>query len=83
MQPKVSIILVNYNQAEVTRDCLHSLNRISYPNYEILLVDNASNNNERIAAIDFPSIKLIQSEENLGEYATTEQSAFAACNYGC
>jgi GT2 family glycosyltransferase len=38
----VSIITVNYNQAKVTIEWLHSVQKISYPNYEIIIVDNAS-----------------------------------------
>ncbi len=40
--PSISIILLNYNGAEDTIDCLQSLRKISYPNYNIVLVDNDS-----------------------------------------
>jgi GT2 family glycosyltransferase len=43
--PLVSIITVNYNQAKVTIEWLHSIQKISYPNYEIIIVDNASADN--------------------------------------
>ncbi|MCD6486470.1 MAG: glycosyltransferase family 2 protein [Syntrophobacterales bacterium] len=42
LSPKVSIILLNYNGAEDTIDCLKSLQKISYNNYNIVIVDNAS-----------------------------------------
>jgi hypothetical protein len=40
--PLVSIITVNFNQAEVTMEWLHSIQKISYPNYEVVIVDNGS-----------------------------------------
>lgn len=44
--PRVSIILLNWNGLEVTIDCLESLKNISYPNYEVIVVDNASSGND-------------------------------------
>lgn len=41
---KVSIILVNYNGYKDTIECLESLRKITYPNYEITIIDNASTN---------------------------------------
>jgi len=42
--PKVSIIILNLNGWEDTLECLESLARISYSNYEILVIDNGSRN---------------------------------------
>jgi len=42
--PKVSIIILNLNGWEDTLECLESLAKISYPNYEILVIDNGSCN---------------------------------------
>lgn len=67
-QPKVSIIILNWNGLEDTRACLNSLKQLRYPNYEITLVDNGSKNNEAsIIAQEFgETIKLISLEKNLG-----------------
>lgn len=40
--PKVSIILLNYNGFEDTINCFQSIQKISYDNYDVILVDNAS-----------------------------------------
>ncbi|QHT72076.1 glycosyltransferase family 2 protein [Rhodocytophaga rosea] len=40
--PLVSIITVNYNKISVTREFLQSIQRITYPHYEVIVVDNAS-----------------------------------------
>ena len=41
-KPKVSIILLNYNGFEDSISCLQSLQQISYVNYDVIIVDNAS-----------------------------------------
>lgn len=42
MNPIVSIIILNWNGWRDTIECLESLFRISYPSYEVILLDNAS-----------------------------------------
>ena len=42
--PKVSIIILNWNGWEDTLECLESLYQITYPNYEVIVVDNDSKN---------------------------------------
>ena len=41
-RPKVFIIILNWNGWRDTLECLESLKKIDYPNYEILVVDNGS-----------------------------------------
>jgi len=57
MQPKVSIIVLNWNNWKDTIECLESLYRISYTNYNIILVDNGSDDD---------------SVEKIGEYVQGE-----------
>lgn len=65
--PKISIVTVNFNQPEVTEDLLKSLKNISYPNYEVFVVDNgSSNNNLSLLENKYPDINFIYSSENLG-----------------
>lgn len=67
MQPLVSIISINYNDATVTMDMLESLQHLTYTNYEVIIVDNASpSDNPDIIKETYPSITLIKSEKNLG-----------------
>lgn len=42
MQPKVSVIVLNWNNWKDTIECLESLYRINYQNYNVILVDNGS-----------------------------------------
>lgn len=45
MKPNVSIIILNWNGWKDTIECLESLYQNHYPNYEIILIDNASSDN--------------------------------------
>lgn len=40
--PKVSIIILNWNGWKDAIECLESLYQITYPNYEVIVVDNGS-----------------------------------------
>jgi GT2 family glycosyltransferase len=44
-QPKVSILILNWNGWEDTIECLDSLYKIAYDNYDVIIVDNASEDN--------------------------------------
>ncbi|MEX0315067.1 MAG: glycosyltransferase family 2 protein [Allomuricauda sp.] len=66
-KPLVSIITINYNESEVTLDMLQSLKGLTYPNIEVIVVDNASpNDNPDVIKEQFPEVCLIKSKENLG-----------------
>lgn len=43
--PKVAIIVLNWNGWQDTIECLESLYQITYPNYEVIVVDNGSKDN--------------------------------------
>ena len=65
--PLVSIITLNYNQTELTCDLLQSLRAISYPNIEIIVVDNASKDNPaEMIQKRFPEVLFMSNDENLG-----------------
>jgi len=64
--PKVSIITVNFNQAEVTCDMLESLRQVTWPDVEVFVVDNASHENCDVIKERFPEVNLIKSNVNLG-----------------
>lgn len=65
--PLVSIISVNFNQLDVTFEFLESLKKVTYPNFEIILVDNASQKDPGKEIKErFPEVKMIKSKENLG-----------------
>jgi len=64
--PKISIITVNFNSTKVTIELLQSLQKVMYPNFEVIVVDNGSKEPCRQLKIDFPWISYIETGENLG-----------------
>jgi GT2 family glycosyltransferase len=67
MTPKVFIIVLNWNRHEDSIECIHSIRKINYHRYEIVIVDNGSTDgSEEILRRAFPDIKLIQTGDNLG-----------------
>lgn len=65
--PKVSIIILNWNGMKDTIECLESVRKIDYPSYEVIVVDNdsADSSPEEIKRL-VPKATLIKNKENLG-----------------
>ncbi len=65
--PKVFIIILNWNGWPDTRECLASLEKINYENFEVVLIDNASKGDYRLPTTDYRfKITAIYNQENLG-----------------
>ena len=68
--PFVSIIVLNYNGQEYIANCLDSILKNSYSNFELIVVDNASTDNSlKIIKDQFssePRVKIITNPTNLG-----------------
>lgn len=65
--PLVSIITINYNTPEVTAAMLQSLSLLRYPNWEVIVVDNASPQHSSVGLKkEFPFIIHISSPVNVG-----------------
>jgi GT2 family glycosyltransferase len=65
--PIVSIVSVQYGHPEVTIEMVKSLRKITYPNIEIIIVDNDSPGEKpEIVKEECPEIIYIESKENLG-----------------
>jgi hypothetical protein len=66
--PRVSIIILNWNSIDDTRECLESLKNVTYPNYDIIVVDNGSEGDDaRLLSSEYGSEALIiPNDENLG-----------------
>jgi GT2 family glycosyltransferase len=78
--PLVSIITVNFNQTEVTCEFLESIKKITYPNFEIFVVDNASyKGNPKTIKEKYPQINYIETKRNLG-FAGGNNAALPFCN---
>lgn len=65
--PLVMIIVLNWNGQHYTLDCLESLQQLSYPNFEVLVVDNGSSDDSAaVIRARFPQHALIETGANLG-----------------
>jgi GT2 family glycosyltransferase len=65
--PKVSLIISNFNGKDMLRDCLNSLNKLDYPNYEIIVVDAASTDGTpEMIKSEFITVILIEGKERFG-----------------
>ncbi len=76
MSPRLSIIVVSWNVAELVSACLRSL-PLNDPQVEVIVVDSASHDGTpgRVAA-EFPSVKLIACTDNVG-YSRGNNLGFA------
>jgi GT2 family glycosyltransferase len=65
--PLVSIVTINYNQALVTNLLLESLQKITWKNTEIIVVDNCSLKQDfDLLNRTFENVKIIETGQNLG-----------------
>jgi GT2 family glycosyltransferase/DNA-binding beta-propeller fold protein YncE len=71
--PKVSVIVCAYNAADTLEDNLRSLERLTYPDYEIVLVNDGSKDRTGDIARGFPKVRVID---------TPNQGLSAARNVG-
>ena len=69
-KPKVSIIILNWNQPEFTVNCVKSVLEQTYKDFEILIVDNDSTDDSveifRKEFEDTENIRIIKNPENVG-----------------
>ncbi len=78
---QLSIIIVNFNSGSYAVDCIASIFRQENINFEIIVVDNASQDNsiELLRENFSDRIKLIESKENLGFGRANNLAASQAC----
>jgi GT2 family glycosyltransferase/SAM-dependent methyltransferase len=77
--PKVSIVVVTYNNAHLNRLCLESIyGRTEWPNFEVIVVDNASSDETpeylEQAEKTFPRLRVMLNKRNLGFAAANNQA---------
>lgn len=77
----ISILIVNWNTRELLRTCLNSLHSLTTHNieHEIIVVDCASSDDSAaMVAREFPAVRLIASDQNLGFAAGNNRAYDAA-----
>ena len=64
--PLVYIVILNYNNTQLTLDCLSSLHGLSYSNYRVIVVDDRSEGDSIEGIVNyFPKVTLIRNRENI------------------
>lgn len=71
IEPSVDIILLNYNNANDTIECIKSLENIHYSNYRIIVVDNKSNEDD-----------IVLLERNIGNHVLLKSDFNGGFSYG-
>lgn len=64
--PRVSVVVASYEGERTLNACLESLEKLNYPDYEIILVDDGSTDGTAQLAKAHPTVRLIKHAQNLG-----------------
>lgn len=65
--PLISIVITNFNGGNLLLDCLESVFNTKYANFEVILVDNGSDDqSQKLAEKKFSEIVLVENNENMG-----------------
>ena len=63
---KVAVIIPNYNGKKYLTDCLKSLQKQTFKDFCVIIVDNASTDGSTEAVKDLPGVSIIRLSENTG-----------------
>lgn len=67
MSALISVIVLNWNGQDVLGECLQALCEQTYPDFEIIVVDNGSTDGSQVYVREhFPQVRLVELAENLG-----------------
>jgi len=82
--PLVSIIIVNWNEKKLLKECLTSIKDCTdYPNFGVIVVDNGSTDGSvEMIRRNFPFVKLIVNKTNLGFAKANNQGIKRALREG-
>jgi poly-beta-1,6 N-acetyl-D-glucosamine synthase len=64
--PKISILVPAFNEEKTIKNCIKSLQKLDYPNFEIIIIDDGSSDNTFEVASQFKSVKVLQ-QKNQGK----------------
>lgn len=65
--PNISVVVLNWNAFDDTDECLLSLKEVTYPNFQIIVVDNGSSDDSPLKiAASHPEVNLVRCETNKG-----------------
>jgi hypothetical protein len=66
-QPKIAVMILNYNGIQFLESCIDSLLNQTYKNFDIIMIDNnSSDGSVKLVSKKFPQVKIIKNNTNLG-----------------
>lgn len=65
-RPRVRAVVVNWNGAHLLPACLTSLTTQTYPELEVVVVDNASTDDSAAVLARYPDVRVLSSDRNRG-----------------
>ncbi|MBI9061923.1 MAG: glycosyltransferase family 2 protein [Marinilabiliaceae bacterium] len=78
-KPTISVLVTVYNRARYLYDCIQSILKSTFQDYEIIILDDASTDNSFVIATELAKsdtrIALYQNEVNLGQFANRNKAA--------
>lgn len=77
-KPKISVVLVLFNQAELTYACLRSLLASNEVDFEVVIVDNASSDDTKALLERLRGVNVLTNESNMHFLDGANQGAGAA-----
>lgn len=81
---RVGVVILNWNRARDTVECLNSISRQDYPELEIIMIDNGSAEEEiKIIGEAFPGLRIIRNRRNLGFVDGCNEGIRIALQKGC
>lgn len=78
ISPKLTILLVLWNQAELTLACLRALHNQDSGAFEVLIVDNASSDATKQLLSMINGIRILTNAENMGFLKAVNMAAYQA-----
>jgi O-antigen biosynthesis protein len=67
--PKASIVICSYNGASTVESCLRSMQKLNYPDYEVIFVDDGSTDQTQEILKQFPTVRNIRQSNRGLSYA--------------
>jgi GT2 family glycosyltransferase len=75
----VSVIIVNYNGRKYLKNCFDSLEKVDYPDFELVFVDNGSSDDSvELIRKNYPKVKVLELRANLGLAVASNRGADVA-----